>query len=46
LNGLGIALFVVTPFLHAYFDIFAGFIQTYIFFTLSTFFLAQELPEE
>lgn len=46
LTGLGIALFAVTPFLHMYFDIFAGFIQTYIFFTLSTFFLGQELPEE
>ncbi|MGN1344131.1 MAG: F0F1 ATP synthase subunit A [Traorella sp.] len=47
LCGLGVVLFVVTPLLHAYFDIFSGFIQTYIFFTLSTFFLSQELdPEE
>ncbi len=46
LMGLGITLFAVTPFLHMYFDIFAGFIQTYIFFTLSTFFLGQELSEE
>lgn len=44
-NGLGIALFALTPFLHMYFDIFAGFIQTYIFFTLSTFFLGQEIEE-
>ena len=46
LFGLGAALFLVTPVLHAYFDIFSGFIQTYIFFTLSTFFLSQELTEE
>ena len=46
LNGLGIVLLAVTPFLHAYFDIFAGFIQTYIFFTIATFFLGQELGEE
>lgn len=46
LTGLGVVLFFVTPLLHAYFDIFSGFIQTYIFFTLSTFFLGQELEEE
>lgn len=46
LTGLGAALFFVTPFLHMYFDIFSGFIQTYIFFTLSTFFLGQVIPEE
>lgn len=45
LTGLGMAMFVITPFLHMYFDIFAGFIQTYIFFTLSTFFLGQELDD-
>lgn len=45
-TGLGITLFAATPFLHMYFDIFSGFIQTYIFFTLSTFFLGQELSEE
>lgn len=43
LIGLGGALFFVTPLLHAYFDVFSGFIQTYIFFTLATFFLGQEL---
>lgn len=46
LTGLGLSLFIVTPFLHMYFDIFSGFIQTYIFFTLATFFLGQVLPEE
>ena len=28
----------LTPFFHAYFDIFSGLIQTYIFFTLASFF--------
>ncbi len=44
LSGLlpwGAALFAVTPFLHFYFDIFAGLMQTYIFFTLASFFLAE-----
>ena len=40
--GLGI-----TPFLHMYFDVFSGAIQTYIFFTLASFFLGQQVaPEE
>lgn len=46
LTGLGVSLFIVTPLLHMYFDIFSGCIQTYIFFTLSTFFLGQAFPEE
>lgn len=45
-TGFGAVLFIATPILHAYFDVFSGFIQTYIFFTLSTFFLSQELSEE
>ena len=45
-TGLGVSLFIVTPLLHMYFDIFSGCIQTYIFFTLSTFFLGQAFPEE
>ena len=45
-TGLGIVLFTVTPFLHMYFDVFSGCIQTYIFFTLATFFLGQTFPEE
>lgn len=44
--GLGGVLFFATPLLHAYFDVFSGFIQTYIFFTIATFFLGQELSEE
>lgn len=39
--GLGI-----TPFLHMYFDIFSAVIQTYIFFTLASFFLGQQVAEE
>ena len=33
---------VVAPVLHAYFDVFAGFIQTFIFVTLSSIFIALE----
>ncbi len=40
---LGLTL---TPFIHAYFDIFSGVIQTYIFFTLGTYFLGQQVSEE
>ncbi|MEG0823926.1 MAG: F0F1 ATP synthase subunit A [Erysipelotrichaceae bacterium] len=36
LIGLG---YIVTPFVHCYFDIFSGLMQTYIFFTLSSYFL-------
>lgn len=39
-------LYVATPFLHAYFDIFSGLIQTYIFFTLASFFLSEQVIEE
>lgn len=42
----GVLGFAVTPFLHMYFDIFSGVIQTYIFFTLSSFFLGQQVAEE
>ncbi len=42
---LGLTL---TPFIHAYFDVFSGVIQTYIFFTLGTYFLGEQVkkPEE
>lgn len=33
--------FAITPFLHMYFDIFAAFMQTYIYFMLASFFLSQ-----
>lgn len=41
-NFIGIAL---APILHAYFDVFAGLIQTYIFITLTTIFIGNEIPE-
>lgn len=37
----GVLAYAVTPFLHMYFDIFTAFMQTYIFFTLASFFLAE-----
>lgn len=42
----GVLGFAFTPFLHMYFDIFSGVIQTYIFFTLASFFLGQQVAEE
>ena len=35
-----VSLFV-TPFLHMYFDMFGAFMQTFIFFTIASFFLGQ-----
>ena len=43
LMPVGLLGLLVTPFLHMYFDIFSGVIQTYIFFTLSSFFLGQQV---
>lgn len=40
---LGLTL---TPFIHAYFDIFSGAIQTYIFFTLASYFLGEQTSRE
>ena len=37
---------VLAPFLHAYFDLFAGFIQTYIFISLTTIFIGIEMPQD
>ena len=39
-------LFLATPFVHMYFDIFTAFIQTYIFFTLASFFLSESIKLE
>ena len=36
----------VTPLLHAYFDLFSGFIQTLVFTYLTVLFIAQERPED
>lgn len=38
--------YFATPLLHAYFDVFSGLIQTYIFFTLASFFLSEQVLEE
>lgn len=46
-NGVPIFLAeFVTPFLHAYFDIFSGLIQTIVFCMLTMIFVSQEAPEE
>lgn len=37
---------IVTPVLHAYFDLFSGLIQTIVFLFLSMIFIANEGPEE
>lgn len=42
-NIVGVA---IAPFLHFYFDLFAGLIQTYIFVTLTVTFIGKELPEK
>lgn len=36
---------IATPLLHAYFDLFSGFIQTLVFISLTASFIAQERPE-
>ena len=43
---LSAAAFAFTPFLHLYFDVFSGLIQTYIFFTLAVFFLHAAQDED
>lgn len=43
---LGVLAYIVTPFLHTYFDVFSGLIQTYIFFTLASFFLSEQVVKE
>lgn len=42
-NFIGI---LTAPFLHLYFDLFAGLIQTYIFISLTTIFIGIELPQD
>lgn len=46
-NGANSLFFVplATPLLHAYFDLFSGFIQTIVFVFLTSLFIAQEKPE-
>lgn len=42
----GILGYIATPFLHMYFDIFSGLIQSYIFWTLGSFYLGQQIAPE
>ncbi|MBS3973173.1 MAG: F0F1 ATP synthase subunit A [Erysipelotrichia bacterium] len=37
---------LIAPFLHAYFDLFVGFIQMFVFISLTTVFVGNELPSE
>ena len=37
---------VITPILHAYFDLFAGFIQTLVFITLTVVLIGNDIPED
>ena len=37
---------IITPILHMYFDLFAGFIQTLVFVTLTIVLLGNDIPEE
>ena len=46
LMPFGVLGLAFTPFLHSYFDIFSGLIQTYIFFTLASFFLSESYASE
>ena len=46
-GGAGVFLVpIVTPVLHAYFDLFSGFVQTMVFVFLTCLFVAQERPDE
>ena len=37
---------IVTPLLHAYFDLFSGFVQTMVFVYLTALFISQERPDD
>lgn len=37
---------IITPILHAYFDLFSGFIQTTVFVMVSSLYILSEVPEE
>lgn len=42
----GVIAPAITTVLHAYFDLFSGFIQTTVFISLSTILIGQEVPED
>ena len=46
IGGFNFVGVIVAPVLHFYFDVFSGFIQTYIFIMLTTIFVGNELPQE
>ena len=46
LGGFNFVGVIVAPFFHAYFDVFAGFIQMFIFISLTMVFISNELKEE
>ena len=46
IGGFDFVGVIVAPVFHFYFDVFAGFIQTYIFIMLTTIFIGNELPKE
>ncbi len=46
LSGFNFVGVIVAPFFHAYFDVFAGFIQMFIFISLTMVFISNELKEE
>ncbi|MFV0379664.1 MAG: F0F1 ATP synthase subunit A [Anaerorhabdus sp.] len=46
LPGLNFIGPIITPVFHAYFDVFVGFIQMFIFITLTMVFISNELPQE
>ena len=46
INGGAFVAPIITPFLHAYFDLFSGLIQTTVFLFLSMIFISNEGPEE
>ena len=37
---------IATPLLHAYFDLFSGFVQTMVFVFLTVLFISQERPDD
>ena len=46
LSGFNFVAVIMAPFFHAYFDVFAGFIQMFIFISLTMVFISNELKEE
>lgn len=46
IGGFNIIGVLIAPFLHMYFDLFSGAMQTYLFSTLTVAFISNELPDE